>query len=306
VRKNGRSQSHGTVLGVFAILLWSSTIAFSRSLSEALGPLTAGAAIFMLGGVLACIRLAIVSRGLQRVRHLPVAYLAGCGALFVIYMVSLYVAIGLASGRQQVLEVGLINYLWPGLTLVFAVPILKRRARASLVLGVLAGFAGIFLATAQNGVFSWQEPRSLSVSLVPYALALVAGVSWALYSNLSRRWAEDVEGGGVPLFLLSAGLVLAGLRMFFPEQSHWTSRSLLELLYMGIFPAMLGYTFWDEAMRRGRIILVASLSYFTPLLSTFIATAYLGVTAGWNLWAGCILVVIGAAICKLSVEEGPQ
>ena len=306
MRKNGRSQSQGTVLGVFAILLWSSTIAFSRSLSEALGPLTAGAAIFMLSGVLACIRLAIVSRGLQRVRHLPVAYLAGCGTLFVIYMVSLYVAIGLASGRQQVLEVGLINYLWPGLTLVFAVPILKRRARASLILGVLAGFGGIFLATTQNGMLSWEAFKSLSVNWFPYSLAFLAAVSWALYSNLSRRWAGHTEGGGVPLFLISAGLVLTSIRMVFYEHSHWTFRSFLELFYMGIFPAMLGYTFWDEAMRRGRIILVSSLSYFTPLLSTLMATAYLGVTAGWNLWAGCILVVIGATICKLSVEERSQ
>lgn len=78
---------------------------------------------------------------------------------------------------------------------------------------------------------------------------------------------------------------------------------MLELVYMMIFPTALGYVFWDEAMRKGRIILVASLSYLTPLLSAIIATTYLGVRAGWNLWIGCILVVAGAAVCKLSVKE---
>jgi drug/metabolite transporter (DMT)-like permease len=59
-------------------------------------------------------------------------------------------------------------------------------------------------------------------------------------------------------------------------------------------------------MRKGRIILVASLSYLTPLLSAIIATTYLGVRAGWNLWMGCMLVVAGAAVCKLSVNEDLQ
>jgi len=183
---------------------------------------------------------------------------------------------------------------------------LKRKARPLLVLGVFAGFSGIFLATTQDAAFSWQTSENVSVNWLPYALAFVAAVSWALYSNLSRRLAGETEGGGVPVFLIAAGLALAGLRMFSSERSGWTVKSLLELLYMSIFPAMFGYTFWDEAMRKGRIVLVASLSYFTPLLSTIIAVLYLGVRTGWNLWAGSVLVVIGAAICKLSVEEGPR
>jgi drug/metabolite transporter (DMT)-like permease len=39
------------------------------------------------------------------------------------------------------------------------------------------------------------------------------------------------------------------------------------------------------------------------LLSAIIATVYLGVRAGWSLWIGCMLVVAGAAVCKLSVKE---
>jgi len=54
------------------------------------------------------------------------------------------------------------------------------------------------------------------------------------------------------------------------------------------------------------MILVASLSYLTPLLSIIIGSVYLGVGAGWNLWTGCILVVAGSLICKLSVEEPPK
>ena len=227
--------------------------------------------------------------------------------MFVVYMVSLYVAIGFASDRQQVLEVALINYLWPALTLVFAIPILRKKAGIWLVFGVFLGFVGVFLATFSGESFSWRTfSENVAVNYLPYVFAFVAAVSWALYSNLSRLWGGQAESGGVPLFLLFSGLVFVSLRVFTPEDTRWTFRSMLELVYMMIFPTALGYVFWDEAMRKGRIILVASLSYLTPLLSAIIATVYLGVKAGWSLWIGCMLVVAGAAVCKLSVKEDLQ
>jgi len=252
---------------------------------------------------MASLHMILTTRRYRRPFSFPARYLVGCGTLFIVYIVSLYVAIGFASNRQQVLEVALINYLWPALTLVFAVPILRKKARAWLVLGIFVGFTGILLSMFPES-FSWTLfADNVKANWLPYLLASVAGVTWALYSNLSRLWGGQAESGAVPIFLILSGLVLMGLKAFFPENTQWTLRAVLELIYMMIFPTGLGYLLWDEAMRKGRIILVASLSYFTPLLSSIIATVYLGVKAGWNLWAGAIFVVVGAAVCKLSVQD---
>jgi hypothetical protein len=56
-------------------------------------------------------------------------------------------------------------------------------------------------------------------------------------------------------------------------------------------------------MRKGDMILVVSLSYLTPLLSIIIGSVYLEVGTGFYLWAGCLLVIVGSFICKLSVQE---
>jgi drug/metabolite transporter (DMT)-like permease len=56
-------------------------------------------------------------------------------------------------------------------------------------------------------------------------------------------------------------------------------------------------------MRRGNIVLVATLSYFTPLLSVFISSLYLQITIDIRLWVASILVVIGAIISKYSILE---
>ncbi|MEA3453971.1 MAG: EamA family transporter, partial [Candidatus Caldatribacteriota bacterium] len=131
-------------------------------------------------------------------------------------------------------------------------------------------------------------------------------ISWGLYSNLVRRWAGHTEGGAVPLFLLVTGLILTTIRFMFPEESSWTPRVVVELLYMSIFPTFLAYFFWDRAMRKGKIILVASLSYFTPLLSIIISSLYLQVAVKANLWIACGLVIAGAVICKFSIIDRTQ
>jgi len=153
-------------------------------------------------------------------------------------------------------------------------------------------------------MFSWEVFKgNFQVNYFPYLLAFMAAISWGLYSILVRRWAGHTEGEAVPLFLLGTGLVLIVIRFLFPEESCWTPRVVVELLYMSVFPTFLAYTFWDRAMRKGNIILVASLSYFTPLLSIIISSLYLRVAVKANLWIACGLVIVGAVICKFSIMD---
>jgi len=296
-----------TILGVLAILFWGTTIAFSRSLTEQLGPLTAASWIYMLSGIWGCIYLINKPGGIKKTFQLPILYLIGCGTLFIFYMVCLYLAVGLAFSREQVIEVSIINYLWPGLTLIFSLPILHKKGRITLIPGVVLAFSGLYLAAVNSGMFSWNAFKgNFQESHLPYLLAFMAAVSWGLYSNLVRRWAGHTEGGAVPIFLLVTGLILTSIRFMFPEESYWTPRVVMELLYMSVFPTFLAYFFWDRAMRKGKIILVASLSYFTPLLSIIISSLYLRVAVRESLWIACGLVIAGAIICKYSVIDKTQ
>jgi len=295
-----------TALGIVAVLFWSTTVGVSRSLTEQLGVTTAAAGIYLLGGALGCGYL--LARGeLAAVRRLPRLYLLGCGALVVAYLVFIYMAIGLASDRQQVIGVGIINYLWPGLTLIFSVPLLKKRPGPLLVPGAALALAGAVLAATSGQHFTAAGfLRDLSSARAPYLLALGAAVCWGLYSNLSRRWAGAHKGGAMPVWLLAAGVFLALLRPFFHEQQHWATHTFFELAYMALLPALLAYAFWDYSMRRGNLVLVASIAYFAPVLSTTFSSIYLHVAPGRGLWIACVLVVAGAVVCKLSVTDPPQ
>ncbi len=302
----GKRETLATVQGVLAILFWSGTVGLVRSLTTRLGTLTAGSSVYLAAGVLACAWTFLSPKRRAAFRRLPRAYLLGCGALFIIYTACLYLALGLAESDKHSLEVGLVNYLWPGAVMALSVPLLGRKARWFLVPGVLLAFAGTFLAPLGRGDFSWAGfGGRLAGGWLPYLLALIAAVSWGFYSNLSRRWAGASEGNGVPVFILATGLVLLAMRPFFAaEQPEWGATAFIELALLAVFPAFLGYAFWDAAMRRGNMTLVAALSYFTPVLATVVASLYLRKELpGAALWAGCALVTAGALVSRLAMVE---
>ena len=58
-----------TLLGLLAVLLWSTTVALTRSLSERIGPITAGASVYLTGGVLSLTYLTLRGRPVERLRR---------------------------------------------------------------------------------------------------------------------------------------------------------------------------------------------------------------------------------------------
>jgi drug/metabolite transporter (DMT)-like permease len=298
-----RHDPRATAMGATAIILWSTSVAFIRTLSEQLGPFSTVAFAYLFSGAVSVTAARMAPRGGGGLCRLPRRYLWGCGTLFVTYSACYCLAVGLAADRTQVLEVGLINYLWPSLTLLLSIPLLHHGARWFLLPGMLAATAGVVLATAQSGGLS---PAGLwanaSAHALPYGLALAGAIAWALYSNLARRWGG--EGGGVPLFLLASGLVVLPFRFVLREASSWSPRVAGEFLYMAVFVTVVAYVSWDWAMRKGDMVLVAALSYFTPLLSTLFSAVYLAVVPGPAIWVASVLVIAGAALCRLAVVDG--
>jgi drug/metabolite transporter (DMT)-like permease len=288
---------------MLAILLWSFSVAVTRRITEDIGGVTTAAVVYLLGGLLCALIQWARERRLPDPRRFGRRYLLVCGALFVACLASFYLAIGLCTGRLQSLEIALVNYLWTVLAVLLAVPLLGKRARPWLPLGLLLGVVGIALVITQGSAFS---PSAMLDHVVAnpaaYGLALVAAVSWALYSNLCRRWGAANREGAVALFMTGTGVALLVLRLFVSEPTGWTPRTVVEVVFLAS-TSTLGYVFWDIGVRRGDFVLLSASSYFTPLLSTLISCTYLRVLSGAKLWLGCALLIAGAVVSRLSVRE---
>lgn len=303
IEETVQSQRLATAGGFGAILLWSTTVAVARGLSEHVGPLTAAAAVYSVSGVAALVSLLRCSRRRRQILQLPARYLVGCGALFVGYMLLLFLAVGWAGSRQQVLEVGLLNYLWPALTLVLSLVLLGKKASWVLFPGTLLALAGVFLAVTQGALVSWQSlSRNLASNPAAYSLALAAAVSWAMYSNLTRKWAGGQKEGAVVMFLPITAIVLLLICCFLDEPREWSRRSLAEALFLGV-ATYVAYALWDNAMRRGNVVMVAAASYLTPFFSTIVSCLYLAVVPGARLWVGCGVLILGSVLSWQSVSN---
>jgi drug/metabolite transporter (DMT)-like permease len=162
----------------------------------------------------------------------------------------------------------------------------------------------VFLVMTQGTELSWPPFREhLRSNPTAYALALVAALAWALYSNLARRWAEGDDRGAVELFVPATGIALLGMRFLSSESAVWSARAIVEAGVLGGVTA-LSYALWDRAMRQGNLLLVAACSYLTPFLSTLASSVYLKVMPGPQLWTGCALIVAGSVVSWRSVSDG--
>jgi drug/metabolite transporter (DMT)-like permease len=287
--------NHSTLAGFMAIILWSSTVALSRSISEKVGPLMLGFTVYTTAGVMLAVSAVLqkrevnISKGQSRT-------IAVRGLLFIVYTFSLYLALGLATDRLQAVEIGLLNYLWPSLTLLLSLVLLRKRANGWLVPGTLLGLAGIVLVLTQGSDVSWDSfSGHILGSPLSYGLGLLAAFSWALYSNLTRRWNASASGWDMPLFMLATGLAFGLAALFTGREFALNGWTVLEVLVLAAFTAA-GYLLWDIAMRAGDMVLVAAASYLTPFFSTLVSTLYLQVLPGPSLWIGCLLIIAGSFI----------
>jgi drug/metabolite transporter (DMT)-like permease len=278
--------ARATALGLAAIVLWSTTVAVFRSLAEQLDVFSAGALAYLSAGAIGCGVLVARGRLVPFLRGASVKYLLGCGFLMTAHTMLLFSAIGFAETRAQVVVATVANYLWPALTLLCSVLVLGFKARpAGLALGTIAGIGGVVIAVCSDATGFHGELFTGS-SGVTALVAAGGAVCWALYSVVGRRWGADSGDGGMPLFLLAAGLVLLGARFVHGEHSHFSGRVFLEAGYMIVFPTLLAYVCWDVAARRGNLALIAAGSYLTPLLSIGVTWLYLDVPVASMQWVG--------------------
>ena len=259
----------------------------------------------------------LVRRGeLQKLRTLPALYWPACGGLFVLYTLAFNLGVGLARDGRQLLVFGMLNYLWPVLTVLFSALLFRRRVRAWIVPGLLLATAGVVLAflsrpAAAAGVTLRGILADSMAAPGVYLLGLVCAVSWGLYSNLGRKIADANTANPVPLLFLAAGAVFFALILLgaFPAveagraAARWSAASIATLAYRALVVDLVAYILWDVAMRRGDQLLVAVASFCTPLLSTACVSLVLGVRPGGLFWIACLLLAGGAALSRVSVRS---
>ena len=131
-------KKRATTIGFAAIILWSTMVGLIRGVSEGLGAVGGAAMIYSLSGL-----LLIFTVGFPNLRQIPRRYQLAGSVLFVSYEICLALSLGYAASRQQAIEVGMVNYLWPSLTILFAILFNGQKSSWLVIPGLILALLGV-------------------------------------------------------------------------------------------------------------------------------------------------------------------
>jgi drug/metabolite transporter (DMT)-like permease len=289
-------QKKATLIGLMAILLWSAIVGLIKNVSEGFGPVGGAALIYSASAV-----LLIFTVGLPKLRTFPRSYLIIGSVLFVCYELCLSLSLGFTHSGRQAIEVGMVNYLWPSLTIVFAVIVNRQKTYPLIVPGLLLAVAGICRVLGGDQGFSFSEiTHNVMDNPLSYGLALSGAVIWAVYCVVTKKIADG--SNGITLFFILTALTLWLKFLLSPQPPFVLSPEVCISLALAAMAMGFGYAAWNVGILHGNVTILAAASYFIPIISSILAAFILRSHLTVAFWQGTAMVSLGSLMCWWSTR----
>lgn len=281
---------HYLALTSIAVLLWSSLAVLVAQLSHIPAFFLLACGLF-IGGSLSLVQY-------KQWQLQPKLLLVGVGGIFG-YHFLLFMALRTAPP----VAANLLNYLWP-LFILLLTPLFFNdiALRKRHILGALISLTGAGLIVVADSATNAAEFSNAHI--VGYILAILAALTWACYSLLTKKLTRQYQQFGsatVGLFcLISAGLAAVSHVTFESTPTlSWSDARLLFILGLG--PLGVSFYCWDAAVKKGDPRVIATMSYFTPFLSTLLLIIFSEQVFGQRIFLAMSLIVAGALVANVNL-----
>ncbi|MFT6926820.1 MAG: drug/metabolite transporter (DMT)-like permease [Psychromonas sp.] len=271
-----------------------------RNVAEQLGPIGGAAMIYSVSAVFLLIFL-----GAPRFKVFSLKYLVIGGALFVSYEICLSLALGMANNRIQAVEMGVINYLWPSLVVLLAVFSSDKPVDKRLYPAIALSFFGVaWTVGGDQGISISQLAGNIATNPLSYSMALAGAFIWAFYCNITKQLANGKNA--ITWFFIATAMALWVTYFISDEPAiAFTSNAVIDLVITGVAMGS-GYALWNIGIIGGNMMLLATLSYFTPLLSTFFSALILDIELTATFWQGVVMVTVASLLCWWFTRDKPS
>ena len=292
-------QKKATLIGLIAILLWSAIVGLIKSVSEGFGPVGGAALIYTCSAI-----LLIFTVGLPKIRQFPPSYLILGSILFVCYELCLSLSLGFTHNGRQAIEVGMVNYLWPSLTILLTVIVTRQKTSPLIIPGVIIAIIGIGRVLGGDQGFSVNEmTRNVMDNPLSYGLAFSGAVIWAIYCVVTKLIAKG--NNGITLFFILTALTLWVKFFTSPQPDFILSWKAWISLLLAAIAMGFGYAAWNVGILHGNVTILAAASYFIPIISAVLAAFILSSQLTMAFWQGTAMVSLGSLICWWSTRTVP-
>ncbi|WP_020652949.1 aromatic amino acid DMT transporter YddG [Massilia niastensis] len=291
-----KNTNKATLIGLVAILLWSSIVGLIRSVSEHLGPTGGAAMMYSVASV-----FLLLSVGYVKLSEFPRRYLIWGSLLFVTYELCLALSIGYANTARQAIEVGMVNYLWPTFTIVAAILFNRQKSNFLIVPGFVLSIVGIcWVLGGEQGLDLAGMLANVRDNPLSYGLAFAGALLWAAYCTVTAR----IAGGknGVTLFFILVSVTL-WIKYLLEGGGHMEF-SVEAIVYLVLAAGAMGFGYgaWNVGILHGNVTILAGASYFIPVFSAALSTILLRAPLSLAFWQGAAMVCGGAILCWLATR----
>jgi len=278
----------GNFLGVLAILLWS-TLAALGVMASRIPPFQLTSMAFLIAFIIGAILWKKEGRGILVHLKWPLkVWIVGVCGLF-----GYHYFYFLAIQNAPAIEANLINYLWPLFIVLFSSFLPNEKLRWFHIVGVIFGLIGVVFLVSKGGSFNFETQY-----INGYFYAFIAAVIWGSYSVISRFFAH-VPTSAVGAFCGVTAVLALLCHLFFENTVVPNIQEIMVVILIGLGPVGGAFFVWDYGVKNGDIQLLGSMSYFIPLLSTFLLI-FLGLSNPTStIWISCCLIVFGSMISSL-------
>ena len=186
----------------------------------------------------------------------------------------------------------IINYMWPVMSIVFAIIILKEKLTARKAVAILLSFVGVVFV-AGEGILSFEDG-----AISGFILCFMGAVSYGLFTALSKKTGYDSSFAMMINCLVSFLLTLV-IVLIENDPFVVTAGGILGLIWNGVFTLAIPNTLWVIAVSRGNTAKIANLAYITPFLSMLWTSLLLKESVSLFSVIG-LVIMVGGILIQLS------
>ena len=266
--------------------LWGASFLFMRIGAPEMGPVGLIAIRTLVAGLFLLPFLFFYNshRGVRR--HLPAIALVGVIGSAMPFALIAYATLTVTAGYASILNAttpmfgALVAWIWLG-----------DRLRPSGVIGLVIGFAGVFVLVWGRG-----EMPTLQLGTAVTA-ALTATLLYALAATTTKRYLAEVH----PLTLATLSQLFAATSLLpfallaVPEQMP-SAKAWWSVILLGIASTGIAYVIYFKLLSQVGPTKTLTVTYLIPVFGLFWGWLFLEEQISLSMVAGCLLILLGVGL----------